>query len=195
MHKFDPRKFLAVGLLVGAATLFQFSRLNLDAGYWDFFWPQFIQGISLAMLFVPLTTITMSNIPREGMGNATSLFNLMRNLGGSIGIAGVSTLVARYSQKHINMLGANVTPYNPKAQRPDVAPRSRDEGARFRNRDGGTPELCRAVRNDRKAGHNAFLYRRLSVAGADFCADDAAGDAYEEAVAWHEACRGALRRL
>jgi MFS transporter, DHA2 family, multidrug resistance protein len=62
MHKFDPRKFLAIGLLVGAGTLFQLSRLNLEAGYWDFFWPQFVQGMSLAMLFVPLTTITMSNI-------------------------------------------------------------------------------------------------------------------------------------
>ncbi len=116
LHKFDPRKFLASGLLVGAATLYQLSRLNLNAGYWDFFWPQFLQGISLAMLFVPLTTISMSNIPREGMGNATSLFNLLRNLGGGIGIAGVSTMVTRYSQKHINLLGANVTAFNPKAQ-------------------------------------------------------------------------------
>ena len=49
MHKFDPRKFLALGLLVGAATLYQLSRLNMEAGYWNFFWPQFIQGISLAM--------------------------------------------------------------------------------------------------------------------------------------------------
>lgn len=116
MHKFDPRRFLALGLLVGAGTLFQLSRLNLEAGYLDFFWPQFVQGISLAMLFVPLTTITMSNIPREGMGNATSMFNLLRNLGGGIGIAGVSTLVARYSQKQINILGANVTQYNPQTR-------------------------------------------------------------------------------
>ena len=116
MHKFDPRKLLATGLLVGAATLFQLSRLSLDAGYWDFFWPQFLQGISLAMLFVPLTTIAMSNIPREGMGNATSLFNLLRNLGGGIGIAGVTTFVARFEQAHVNMLGANVTAYNPQTR-------------------------------------------------------------------------------
>jgi DHA2 family multidrug resistance protein len=115
MNKFDPRKFLSFGLLIGALTLWQFARLNLNAGYWDFFWPQFVQGISLAMLFVPLTTVSMSNIPRESMGNATSMFNLLRNLGGGIGIAGVSTLVTRYSQKHINMLGANITPFNPKA--------------------------------------------------------------------------------
>jgi DHA2 family multidrug resistance protein len=116
MNKFDPRKFLAFGLLIGAMTLWQFARLNMNAGYWDFFWPQFVQGISLAMLFVPLTTVSMSNIPRESMGNATSMFNLLRNLGGGIGIAGVSTLVTRFSQKHINMLGANITPFNPKAQ-------------------------------------------------------------------------------
>jgi DHA2 family multidrug resistance protein len=116
MHKFDPRKFLAMGLLVGSVTLFQLSRLNLEAGYWDFFWPQFVQGVSLAMLFVPLTTITMSNIPREGMGNATSLFNLLRNLGGGIGIAGVATMVTRFTQKQTNLLGANVTAYNPKAR-------------------------------------------------------------------------------
>jgi DHA2 family multidrug resistance protein len=50
------------------------------------------------------------------MGNATSLFNLLRNLGGGIGIAGVSTMVARYSQKHIDMLGANVTAYSPQTR-------------------------------------------------------------------------------
>jgi DHA2 family multidrug resistance protein len=116
LHWFDPRKFLATGLLLGAATLFQLSRMSLDAGYWDFFWPQFVQGISLAMLFVPLTTISMAAIPREGMGNATSLFNLLRNLGGGIGIAGVTTLVARHQQTHINMLGANVTPYSPQTR-------------------------------------------------------------------------------
>ena len=113
LHRFDPRKFLGFGLLLGAATLFQLSRLSLDAGYWDFFWPQFIQGFSLAMLFIPLTTITMSGIPREGMGNATSLFNLLRNLGGGIGIAGVTTMVSRYQQIHINALGADVTANSP----------------------------------------------------------------------------------
>jgi MFS transporter, DHA2 family, multidrug resistance protein len=116
LHLFDPRKFLAFGLIAGALTLFQLSRLSLDAGYWDFCWPQFIQGFSLAMLFIPLTTITMSGIPRENMGNATSLFNLLRNLGGGIGIAGVTTLVARYQQRETNILGANITPYDPETR-------------------------------------------------------------------------------
>jgi DHA2 family multidrug resistance protein len=112
----DPRKFLASGLVISAGTLYALSRLNLNAGYWDFFWPQFVQGISLALLFVPLTTITMGLIPREQMGNATSLFNLMRNLGGSVGIATTATLIARHQQTHLNDLTQHVSAYNPQAQ-------------------------------------------------------------------------------
>ncbi len=113
LARFGPRKLLAIGLTGGAMTLFWFSRLNLDAGYWDFFWPQFIQGISLGLLFVPLTTVTMDPIPKEEMGNATSIFNLMRNLGGSMGIAGVATFLARREQVQTSLIGANVTAYNP----------------------------------------------------------------------------------
>ncbi len=111
----DPRKLLMFGVALGAYTLYRFSELNLNAGYWDFFWPQFLQGMSLAFLFVPLTTVTMSPIPKERIGNASSLFNLMRNIGGSVGIAAVTTLDQRYTQKHINLLGSHVTPYDPAA--------------------------------------------------------------------------------
>jgi len=112
MAKFDPRKLLTVGMIVCALTLFQFSRLNLSAGYWDFFWPQFEMGLALGLVFVPLTTISMSPIPKETMGNATSLFNLVRNLGGSVGISAVSTIELRRAQANINTLGEHVNPYN-----------------------------------------------------------------------------------
>jgi MFS transporter, DHA2 family, multidrug resistance protein len=112
MVRFDPRRLLTLGMCVAAFTLFQLSWLNLYSGYWDVFWPQLVQGLSLALLFVPLTTITMDPIPKEKMGNATSIFNLMRNIGGSVGIANVTTVVARHTQMHINDLGANVNPYN-----------------------------------------------------------------------------------
>ena len=116
VSRFDARKLLAVGMVGTAFTLFQLSHLNLRAGYWDIFWPQFFQGLALALLFVPLTTVTMGPIRKEEMGNATSIFNLMRNLGGSMGIATATTLLARHQQLHINQLGANVNIYNPKAQ-------------------------------------------------------------------------------
>lgn len=115
MSKIDARKLLATGLVLSAFSLYLLSRLNLNAGYWDIFWPQLLQGLSMGMLFVPLTTVTNGPIPKEQMGNATSLFNLMRNIGASIGIASVITIVARHSQAHTNVLAGHVTPYDPAA--------------------------------------------------------------------------------
>jgi DHA2 family multidrug resistance protein len=114
--KFDARKLLTCGLLVGGLTLIWLSWLNLEAGYWDIFWPQMIQGVGMSLLFVPLTTVSMDPIPREQMGNATSLFNLMRNIGGSVGIAMTGTMLARNSQSTTAMLGRNVTPYDHASQ-------------------------------------------------------------------------------
>ena len=116
MSRFDPRKVLGVGLVGASWSLYALSRLNLEAGYWDIFWPQFIQGAALAMLFVPLTTATMDPIPKEEMGNATSMFNLMRNLGGSFGIAAATTYLFRRQQYHTNQLGARVTAFSPAAR-------------------------------------------------------------------------------
>jgi DHA2 family multidrug resistance protein len=114
--RIGARKILATGIVVCAFSLFWFGFLNLDAGYWDFFWPQFIQGISMSMLFVPMTTITMDAIPKEEMGNATSIFNLMRNIGGSIGIATAATMLERHRQVYTNTLGAHVTAYGQSSQ-------------------------------------------------------------------------------
>jgi MFS transporter, DHA2 family, multidrug resistance protein len=114
--KFDARKLLAMGLFTGGGTLLWMAGLNLQAGYWDIFWPQLIQGAGLALLFVPLTTVAMDPIPRERMGNATSLFNLMRNIGGSIGIAITGTMVGRSTQANTAVLGTNITAYDPASQ-------------------------------------------------------------------------------
>jgi DHA2 family multidrug resistance protein len=110
--KFDPRKLVISGLAIAGATLFMLSSINLQAGYWDIFWPQFIQGISMGLLFVPLSTVSMNSIPREKMGNATSLFSLMRNLGAGIGIAVVATLVSRRTTTHAAHLSEQISPYS-----------------------------------------------------------------------------------
>src|SRR5439155_7838286 len=116
LSKIDARKLIGSGLFVGGLTLFALSNINLQAGYWDIFWPQFVQGLSMGLLFVPLSTLTMSMIPKEKMGNATSLFSLMRNLGGSVGIAMVATMLSRKTQVHTNLLGGNVNAYSTQAQ-------------------------------------------------------------------------------
>src|SRR5215813_3347728 len=110
--KIDSRKLLVVGMVGGAITLFALGSLNLQVGYWDIFWPQFFQGLSMGLVFVPLTTITMTLIAREEMGNATSLFNLMRNLGGSVGIAAIATMLSRNTQQWYNILGAHVSAFD-----------------------------------------------------------------------------------
>jgi DHA2 family multidrug resistance protein len=115
--KIDARKLVAFGLISGGLTLIWLGQLNLNAGYWDIFWPQFFQGMGMSALFVPLTTISMDPIPRERMGNATSLFNLMRNLGGSIGIAVTSTMLSRNQQANVNVFGAHVDAYSAATQR------------------------------------------------------------------------------
>jgi DHA2 family multidrug resistance protein len=116
MSKVEPRKLLATGLVISAYSLYLLSRLNMNAGYWEIFWPQLLQGTSMGLLFVPLTTITNGPIPKHEMGNATSLFNLMRNIGASIGIASVTTLVSRNMQKHANDMAGHVTAYDPAAR-------------------------------------------------------------------------------
>jgi DHA2 family multidrug resistance protein len=107
--RIDPRKLLTVGLIVGGGTMLWLSSVNLNAGYWDIFWPQVVQGAGMSLLFVPLTTIAMDAIPRERMGYATSLFSLMRNIGGSIGIAMTSTMLSRQTQATGVLYSANVT--------------------------------------------------------------------------------------
>jgi DHA2 family multidrug resistance protein len=115
-NRMDPRRLLFVGIAVGGYTMFSLSHLNLYAGYWDIFWPQLIQGAAMAFLFVPLMTTSMSGIAREKMGNATSIYNLMRNIGGSFGIATMTTFLARRQQVHQNHLISHITPMDIRTQ-------------------------------------------------------------------------------
>ena len=145
--RFDPRKLLSIGFLIGGITLLWLSRLNLQAGYWDIFWPQLIQGASLSLLFVPLTTASMAAIPREKMGNATSLFNLMRNIGGSIGIAVTGTMLVRQQQAVTTLLGSHVSAYDPASQAMFAQHPRRVHRRGRRPGDGDEPDLRRAVRH------------------------------------------------
>ena len=111
-NRYDPRKLIFVGIVVGGWTMFSLSHLNLNAGYWDIFWPQMIQGSAMAFLFIPLMAVSMSAISREKMGNATSIYNLMRNIGGSFGIATMTTFLARRSQVHQNQMVSHISAFD-----------------------------------------------------------------------------------
>jgi MFS transporter, DHA2 family, multidrug resistance protein len=106
--KTDPRRLLGVGLVFASLTMFSLSHLNLNAGYWDIFWPQVFQGVALSFLFIPLMALSMAGIEKEKMGNATSIFNLMRNIGGSFGVAIMTTFLSRRTQFHQSRLGEHV---------------------------------------------------------------------------------------
>lgn len=107
------RYIVFCGLCIGATAMFIMQGFTLEASYWDFVWPRMVLGLGLGMIFVPLTTTTLSAIPKPEMGNATGMFNLLRNIGGSVGIAVSATLLARFSQLYQNVLVANTHPTNP----------------------------------------------------------------------------------
>jgi DHA2 family multidrug resistance protein len=86
---------------------------TLEASYWDFMWPRVLLGFALALIFPPLSTLTLAAISREQMGNATGMYNLLRNIGGSVGIAMTATFLARFVQSFQTNLISHVNPYNP----------------------------------------------------------------------------------
>lgn len=108
-----PRRLLVLGLLTMAFSLWLMSGLNLNADFLAIAWPRLVQGFGLGLFFVPLAAATYVNIPKEQMGNASGIFNLIRNLGGSFGVAAATTLLSQRSQVHQTFLVENITPFSP----------------------------------------------------------------------------------
>lgn len=108
----DGRKMLLFGFVVASTAFFGYSHMDLQSGTWDIFLHQINQGVGMAFIFVPLTTLTMVPIPRAETGYATSLYSVVRNIGSSVGVSFVTTFVARRSQFHQSVLAAHITPYS-----------------------------------------------------------------------------------
>jgi DHA2 family multidrug resistance protein len=89
------------------------SGINLQVSMASVIFPTILNGVAISFIFVPLTTATMSQLGQRQIGNATGLYNLMRNLGGSIGIAFVATMLARGAQSHQALLVGHLTPTDP----------------------------------------------------------------------------------
>jgi DHA2 family multidrug resistance protein len=94
-NKIGPRILIGVGLFLNAVSFYQFSVLSLDVGFWDIFIPQFLQGVGFGMIFVSLSTAALSTIEKHMLTAATGLYNVVRQVFGSIGIALAATILDR----------------------------------------------------------------------------------------------------
>ncbi|MCE5312215.1 MAG: DHA2 family efflux MFS transporter permease subunit [Nitrospiraceae bacterium] len=108
----NPKALLAFGIIVCSYSTYVMAQFSLYADLSTVIWPRILLGIGMGFLFIPLTTMTMSGIKKEDMGDATSLYNLLRNLGGSFGVAFVTTTLARRSQFHQNRLSEGLTQFD-----------------------------------------------------------------------------------
>jgi DHA2 family multidrug resistance protein len=111
--KINNRILITVGFLGLAYSSFLFGNINLSIGMSSIVWPTVFSGVSISFIFVPLATSSMGTLAQDQIGNASGLFNLMRNLGGSIGISGLTTLVARGSQSNQAAFVSHFSQYNP----------------------------------------------------------------------------------
>jgi MFS transporter, DHA2 family, multidrug resistance protein len=109
----DNRLLISAGFALLGTAMYLFGSLNLQASVWDFVWPSFWTGVGIGSVFVPLATVTMGTLPRREIGNASGLFNLLRNIGGSVGISIFTTLLARGAQANQARLVSKLTPANP----------------------------------------------------------------------------------
>src|SRR3990172_7349156 len=107
--KQNPKYLLALGILVCAFSTRQMAGFNLTSDFESLMWPRIYLGIGMGLMFIPLTTLTLSSIPKPQMGNATSIYNLLRNLGGSIGVAFSATMFARRAQVHQSRMVEHLT--------------------------------------------------------------------------------------
>ncbi len=107
----SPRILLAIGLALMATGMWMMSDFNLKASFLIIAIPRAVLGFGLGLYFVPLAAATFVGIKKEEMGNASGLFNLLRNLGASFGVALSATMLARRTQVHQSFLSEYVTPY------------------------------------------------------------------------------------
>jgi DHA2 family multidrug resistance protein len=111
--KIRNRYLIVTGFCLLAVSSFWLGNINLQLAMRNVVWPSVLNGVAISFIFVPLTTTTMGLLRQDQMANATGIYNLMRNLGGSFGIAMVSTLIVRRAQVHHASMVAHLTPYDP----------------------------------------------------------------------------------
>lgn len=114
--KIDSRYLIMFGFALLGYSTYLFTGINLYIAQSNVAIPMIISGFAMGFVFVPLTTITMGTLSNSEIGNASGIYNLMRNTGGSLGIAAMTTFLARGSQVHQAALMPNTSEYNPAFQ-------------------------------------------------------------------------------
>ena len=110
--RMNPKFIIAVGIMFTAYSTFLMSMFNRLADFNTILIPRLYMGVGLGFIIIPLFTLTLSHIRKEEMGNATSIFNLVRNLGGSFGVAITTTILTTRSQFHQSRLVDHLTPFD-----------------------------------------------------------------------------------
>lgn len=113
LTRYDGRIFVGSGFVMLALSNIWLSDINTQIAITNITYPNVLQGVAIACIFVPLTTLASSTLPIEQFGMASGIYNLMRNLGGGIGIALCTTFITRGSQMYQNTLITHITPYSP----------------------------------------------------------------------------------
>ncbi|HEU4564434.1 MAG TPA: DHA2 family efflux MFS transporter permease subunit [Gemmatimonadaceae bacterium] len=112
-QRLDARYTVAAGALLFLLSMWMLSRLTLDAGAHDLFWPLILRGVGLGLIFVPLTNASMAELSVRDLHQGTGLYNLSRQLGGSLGIAIMATLLGRWVRAEKAVLTEHVSMYDP----------------------------------------------------------------------------------
>ncbi len=109
MKRFDVRLLIIVGFALFAASNFMNVHMTGDYASDQLFWPNVVRAIGQALVFTPLSAIATAGIEQENAGSASALFNMMRNLGGAVGIASLQTFISKREQFHSNILTNSIS--------------------------------------------------------------------------------------
>lgn len=113
LGKVDARLIASSGAVLFAISMWMWSHFTTQSGMDDFFWPLILRGFALGLVFVPLNNLAMLELPMSKIAPATGIYNLARQLGGSVGIALSATFVSRYGAESRAALAEHVSLYNP----------------------------------------------------------------------------------
>ena len=110
-NRLGPRLLIGSGLAISAYSFWDLAHLTTDTGVWDILLPQVWQGLGFSLLFVALSTAALATIPRAKMTAAAGLYNVVRQVMGSVGIAVAATELVRGQSRYHDVLAEHVTPY------------------------------------------------------------------------------------